>query len=286
MKSTIIFKSTKGNLYLYDFQKKEIKPCHPVIYLCSILDNNDSSETLNRKVKDKCSAEYADEEIEYYCRKYVLYRNMGYFSSLIKEEFVKYKTKDLVESIGNVNNIVFEVTDACNLNCKYCAYGSLYNDYDQRTNKKISFETIQGIFEYLLPFWESHTNKSAEQIVSIGFYGGEPLMNFDCIKQVVEYCKGLNIQTRKFQFTMTTNATLMDKYLDFLVENKFQITISLDGDEWGNSYRVFHNGEGTFNKFFYNVKNMHIAYLIIYFIFMYMSDSRFGKKNFPSFYYV
>lgn len=260
MKSTIIFKSSDGNFYLYDFMKKEIKPCHELIYICSLIDKNSCCEELKTDIRKNYLGIYTENEISYYCSKYLHYRSHGYFSSLLKTNFLTFKAEDVEEEISNISNIVFEITDACNLRCKYCAYGELYNDYDLRTNKKMTFETIKTVFEYLLPFWSSKTNKSANQIISIGFYGGEPLMNFNLIQQTVAYCKNLNVPNRQFLFTMTTNATLIDKYIDYLVENKFKITISIDGDEHGNSYRVFHNSTESFHKVFYNIKMIQMKY--------------------------
>ena len=50
---------------------------------------------------------------------------------------IEYITSEKVTNlIANLPQLVFEVTDACNLKCKYCAYGELYNDYDKRENKK------------------------------------------------------------------------------------------------------------------------------------------------------
>lgn len=52
---------------------------------------------------------------------------------------IEYITSEKVTNlIANLPQLVFEVTDACNLKCKYCAYGELYNDYDKRENKKLS----------------------------------------------------------------------------------------------------------------------------------------------------
>ena len=260
MKSTIIFKSSAGNLYLYDFVKKEIKPCHPLIYICSLIDENYKLEDLVVKVKKANLKSYTDDDIFYYCSKFLHYKECGYFSSILKNEFAKFEAKDIVEEISNINNIVFEVTEACNLQCKYCAYGDLYDNYDLRTNKNMTFKTIKTVFDYLLPFWKSPRNKSVNQIISVGFYGGEPLMNFGLIRETVSYCNNLNIPNRDFLFTMTTNATLIDKHIDFLVENKFKITISIDGDEYGNSYRVFHNSTSSFRKVFDNVKMIQTKY--------------------------
>ena len=107
MKSTIIFKSSEGNLYLYDFIKKEMKPCHHLIYICSLMDNNHDPKDLSHDIKDKYLNLYTNDEIDYYCNKYFYLKNKGYFSSFIKEEFLKIEEREIEEVISNINNIVF-----------------------------------------------------------------------------------------------------------------------------------------------------------------------------------
>lgn len=72
------------------------------------------------------------------------------------------------------------------------------------------------------------------------FYGGEPLLNMSFIEQIIEVVSQLNIgKEMEVSYLMTTNATLIHKYLPFLVENKFRLMISLDGNEENHSYRFF-----------------------------------------------
>lgn len=63
-------------------------------------------------------------------------------------------------------------------------------------------------------------------------------MNMPFIRQVVDYIESLDIKNRKIQYSMTTNAMLLDRCMDYLAEKKFNLLISLDGNEWNNSYRV------------------------------------------------
>lgn len=79
-------------------------------------------------------------------------------------------------SLANLRQITFEVTDACNLKCKYCGYGEFYDDYDRRSNKMMPFTMAKQVIDYLVPFWQSPANMSADKNVYISFYGGEPLM--------------------------------------------------------------------------------------------------------------
>ena len=89
--------------------------------------------------------------------------------------------------LANLKQISFEVTDACNLKCKYCAYGEFYNDYDKRENQKLDFAVAVKIIDYLVALWNSEQNMSSKRNVYITFYGGEPLMNMPFINKVVDY---------------------------------------------------------------------------------------------------
>ena len=63
---------------------------------------------------------------------------------------------------------------------------------------------------------------------------------------------------------MTTNAVLLDKYMDFLVENNFEILISLDGDKFNDSYRTFKNGTGSFDTVISNIDKLQSTYPIFF----------------------
>lgn len=89
--------------------------------------------------------------------------------------------------------------------------------------------------------------------VSIGFYGGEPLLNMEFIKKTITYTETLPYTGRIFSYNMTTNAMLLDRYMDYLVEKDFSLLISLDGDEQGQSYRTDHAGNNSFQRVFNNV---------------------------------
>ena len=98
-------------------------------------------------------------------------------------------------------------------------------------------------------------------IMYISFYGGEPLLNFEFIKEIVEYVEQKMIcKHRTFAFSMTTNAMLLNKYMDFLVKHKFHILISLDGDKSQNSYRVNHKGQSSFERIQHNINELREKY--------------------------
>ncbi len=188
----------------------------------------------------------------YYEEKYSYLKDHGFFSeskqanlkSVINESMVK-------ESITQTAQIVFEVTDFCNLNCTYCALGELYMNTEDRNSKNINIHSAINLLKYI---FELKSHKGPQQFV-ISFYGGEPLLNIKFIKQIVEVVHSLNSEKEiKIGYIMTTNATLIDRHIDFLIANNFRILVSLDGNEENNSYRSFRkSNNNSFKKIIDNI---------------------------------
>lgn len=146
------------------------------------------------------------------------------------------------------------VTEKCNLRCKYCIYSGNYDNQRDHGLKVMPFEVAKKAIDR---FYEKQMLKTKQNLLNIpliGFYGGEPLMNFALIKQCVAYAK------EKFNgnvtFLVTTNGTLMTAEIaDFLAENKFSLSISLNGDcQENDRLRVFANGTGTYDSIISNVR--------------------------------
>lgn len=167
---------------------------------------------------------------------------------------------DIYKKIIDLKQIVFEVTDSCNLNCKYCAYSDLYDGYDIREGLKLPFEKVRVLLDYFFEIWDENKTRGCYYPVSISFYGGEPLLNIPLIKQTIEYIDNYKDVGKRFFYFMTTNGMCLDKHMDFLVEKKFRLLISLDGDEFGDSYRIDHSGKGSYSKVFNNIKTLEKKY--------------------------
>ncbi|MDR0436815.1 MAG: radical SAM peptide maturase [Bacteroidales bacterium] len=167
---------------------------------------------------------------------------------------------DILNRLVNLQQITFEVTDACNLKCEYCGYGEFYSDYDKRENTNLPIEKAYAILDYLIELWQSEMNKSAKKNVYISFYGGEPLLNVNFIEKVIDYINQKQILNRFFSYSMTTNAMLLGKYMDFVAKHNFGLLISLDGDEESQSYRVDHAGKNSFEKVMQNIKLLQKTY--------------------------
>jgi len=228
MRKTFIHFTENNNLYLYVPQ-----------YSFSMLIHPELEKVHNESIEIN----------PYYLKKYEYLKEYGFFdrpstidfSTTLEESFVK-------ENINQTRQIVFETTDHCNLSCSYCSLGELYN-FGKKDRKNINTRYAINFLKYIFHI------KSKNSKLIISFFGGEPLVNSDFIKKIVEMAKQLNIEKKlDLEFNMTTNATLIHRHIQFLVENNFVLLISLDGNENGHSYRTFaKNNKNSFQKTVENV---------------------------------
>lgn len=173
--------------------------------------------------------------------------------------FREVTPQEIESNLVNLKQLTFEVTDACNLQCKYCGFGDLYYGYDRRESKYLPIHKAKLILDYLANIWRAGRTNEETPTTYISFYGGEPLLNMPFIKETVEYVGKMDLH-RNFIFSMTTNAMLLDKYMDYLVKKRFRILISLDGDKEAQSYRITKGGENSFDTVFANVKALQEKY--------------------------
>ncbi len=124
------------------------------------------------------------------------------------------------------------VSQECNMKCAYC-----YGDGGEYNNRgKMSLETALRAVDYLIE--SSHDVKLA-----IAFLGGEPLLNFGLIKEVVKYCSVKESETgRTFSYTITTNGTLLTPEIEnFLISNQIRTQISIDGTKKAHDQMRYFN---------------------------------------------
>lgn len=179
-------------------------------------------------------------------------------------ELYQVTSNDIKHNLINLHQIVFEVTNACNFRCDYCIYSGMYEGFDQLANNKLSFDKAKNILDYLINLWTENQRFVSSKPIFIGFYGGEPLLNIALIKQIVEYVEKNVMNKRKIIFSMTTNAYLIDNYIDYLVDKDFQILISLDGDKEINSHRKTRANEESFPVVFNNIIRIKDKYPIYF----------------------
>ncbi len=256
----IFFKSsdTKEYVYLYNSYSKSITPVHPLIeYFYNIETSGKSIELVLEGVdtiKTNKGSVY-DLKTAHNVLKYYHYLKENIIHNQNKpKQILECTAKDIEYSIANSGQLTFEITDACNLNCKYCGFGDLYNIFDDRKDAFLNINYAKSTIKYMSSYWDSTLNDSLNKRIYISFYGGEPLMNFKFIEDVIEFTNQLKKNRWYPVYSMTTNGILLPKYIDFLVKKKVRILISMDGNKENNSYRIDHAGNNSFDRVYRNVK--------------------------------
>jgi uncharacterized protein len=138
-------------------------------------------------------------------------------------------------------NLMLLVTDSCNLKCFYCY--EVTTGFHAKSQLSTQ-DAVAIVDEYLAA-------TGPRKDVTITFFGGEPLVNFPAIRRTVEHaCARGRELGKRVGFTITTNATLLtDDIADFLVQHRFGVMVSIDGDEEAhNRWRVDKQGRGTHEK--------------------------------------
>lgn len=178
----------------------------------------------------------------------------------LKEKHVKVSEHPVTEYYhsfveNNLGQLTLQVTQGCNLKCEYCIYSGNYFNREH-TNKSMPFETAKKAIDYFI----SHAKDSSH--FGISFYGGEPLLEFELIKQCVAYADS-RAEGREVTYNFTTNGTMLteEKY-DFLVEHNFTILVSLDGPrKVHDRHRVFAGTTvGSFQSMSKNLRTLKEKY--------------------------
>lgn len=155
-----------------------------------------------------------------------------------------------------LSKITLQVTQNCNFRCKYCIYSEDTNKKQRsHSQESMSWDTAKEAVDFLL----MHSIDSKD--INIGFYGGEPLLAFDLIKDVVAYAEKV-FKGKKLTYNMTSNATLLDEEkIDFLIEHDISLMISLDGPKKINDLnRVYPDGSGTYDTIMKKIQLIYAKY--------------------------
>ena len=146
------------------------------------------------------------------------------------------------KTAGVVKALCLHVAHTCNLNCSYCfASQGKYNG----DRAVMSFETGKRALDFLIE------NSGSRKNLEVDFFGGEPLMNWDVVKQLVEYAREVEKKHNKnFRFTLTTNGMLVDdEVIDFANREMSNVVLSLDGrKEIHDRFRVDYAGKGSWEQ--------------------------------------
>ncbi|MBE6632549.1 MAG: thioether cross-link-forming SCIFF peptide maturase, partial [Ruminococcaceae bacterium] len=146
------------------------------------------------------------------------------------------------KTAGVVKALCLHIAHSCNLNCAYC-FASQGKYHGERA--LMSFEVGRQALDFLI------ANSGSRRNLEVDFFGGEPLMNFDVVKQLVEYARSVEKEHEKnFRFTLTTNGLLIDDdVIDFANREMSNVVLSLDGrKEIHDRYRVDYSGNGSWDR--------------------------------------
>ena len=189
-----------------------------------------------QNVVDKLSKSYSPEDIrDCYGEIVELYNDKILFSEDDYEKYAQYSVASPVMAM------CLNIAHDCQLRCKYCFAST--GDFG-KGRKLMSFETGKHAIDFLLE------NSGDRPNLELDFFGGEPLMNFGVVKQVVEYARSREKEyNKKFRFTITTNGLLLDdEKIDFINREMSNVVLSIDGRKEVNDYfRVLPNGQGCYD---------------------------------------
>lgn len=160
--------------------------------------------------------------------------------TLFTEDIYQDGTIDFKKRQTVVKALCLHIAHDCNLSCRYCFAG----EGEYKGNRSLmSFETGKKALDFLVE------NSGNRRNLEVDFFGGEPLLNFDVVKQIVAYGRQIEREKEKhFRFTLTTNGVLLnDEVIDFANREMDNIVLSIDGrKEVHDRMRPFKNGAGSY----------------------------------------
>ncbi|MZI81961.1 Cys-rich peptide radical SAM maturase CcpM [Clostridium butyricum] len=228
-----LFKTSK-NCYLYDANKNAI-----------INISNNQYEFLENCMKNNVDDYIKSEKTKKLCKE-------GFLSSNRVKEVIHPDDELLAFQLdNNIKMLTLQITQQCNFRCEYCVYSGNYLNRTH-SNSKMSISTAFKGIDFII----KHSKNNNE--ICIGFYGGEPLLEFNFVKQCIEYAEK-KAEGKSLSFTMTTNGSLLsDEIIEFLYKHNVFLTISLDGPQeiQDNHRKLTLNNSGSFNKVFNNIINL------------------------------
>ena len=158
------------------------------------------------------------------------------------DEFEKMAGTLKQKTAGVVKALCLHIAHTCNLNCSYC-FASQGNYHGERA--VMSFEVGKQALDFLV------ANSGTRRNLEVDFFGGEPLMNFKVVKDLVAYARSIEKEKGKnFRFTLTTNGVLVDDdVIEWANRECSNVVLSLDGrKEIHDRFRVDYAGNGSWEK--------------------------------------
>ena len=227
------YKSNGYNIVM-DINSGAIHEVDDVVYdIIELYEDHEKSEIM-----DMLTAKYPKEDME---------EAFEEIETLIKEEslFTEDIYKDYIIDFKKRKTVVkalcLHIAHDCNLACRYCFAEE--GEYHGR-RAIMSYEVGKQALDFLI------ANSGNRRNLEVDFFGGEPLMNWDVVKRLVEYGREQEkIHDKNFRFTLTTNGVLLnDEIMEFCNREMSNVVLSLDGRrEINDKMRPFRNGSGSYD---------------------------------------
>ena len=181
---------------------------------------------------------YPSEDIREVCEELLELHEAGqlYTEDIYQDYIIDFKKRQTV-----VKALCLHIAHDCNLACQYCFAEE--GEYHGR-RALMSFEVGKKALDFLV------ANSGNRVNLEVDFFGGEPTLNFDVVKQLVEYGRSLEEpNNKKFRFTFTTNGVLLnDEILEYANKEMGNIVLSIDGrKEVNDRMRPFRGGQGSYD---------------------------------------
>lgn len=197
-----------------------------------------SLEEIEKHILDVLKDKYNEADIlESVAEVNTLYKDEVLFTEDIYEKYITdFKSRKTV-----VKAMCLHIAHDCNLACKYCFAEE--GEYHGR-RALMSLEVGKKALDFLV------ANSGNRVNLEVDFFGGEPLMNWDVVKELVKYGRSLEApNNKKFRFTLTTNGVLLnDEIMEFANKEMANVVLSLDGrKEINDDNRPFRNGKGSYD---------------------------------------
>jgi len=230
----MIHKFKQGDLYfVLDVNSGAVHVIDEIVY--DALDHypKNNAVTVIRLLKDKYpenAIKETLEEIDYLIENEMLFTDDAYVNS------VEFNNRAPV-----VKALCLHVAHDCNIRCAYCfaSQGDFKGD-----RSLMSYEVGKKALDLLV------ANSGNRRNLEVDFFGGEPLMNFEVVKQLVAYGRSIEAEHNKnFRFTLTTNGVLLnDEIIDYVNEHMSNVVLSIDGrKEVNDKMRYTISGGGTYD---------------------------------------
>lgn len=221
----IVLDVNSGSVHVVDDVTYEVIP---------LFEEGKEKEEIVTLLKDK----YAVSDIEESFDEITQLKEDG---SLFTEDIYRQYIKEFKKRQTVVKAMCLHIAHDCNLACKYCFAEE--GEYHGR-RALMSYEVGKKALDFLIE------NSGKRVNLEVDFFGGEPLMNWDVVKRLVEYGRSREEEcNKKFRFTLTTNGVLLnDEIMEFANKEMANVVLSLDGrKDVNDEMRPFRNGKGSYD---------------------------------------